>query len=318
MNTAPLSLRTVTSPPRRRHTSRVRASPKPRPPSGPADLVEYPCRKTSSASCTPAPLSLTVTVITSSSSSTRTSTCGSSVEPTASRALSTRLPTTVVRSRARPSYTLSRRESGASRSSTPRSAARLAFAISSAATVASSMREVTSSYSELRLRRTPSTNRSTSSYSSSCSSPLIVCSWLANSWVWARRVSLVARLVPSSRSSVDSSVRSRSVVTEPITWPCERSGRRLSASTLSPTRTSRSGSGCRLVSASTSWESRLRASSGRPTQSAGRPRSWRAESLTTVTRCCSSIATTPSLTPCTSASRCSTRPAISVGSMPSV
>ena len=63
----------------------------------------------------------------------------------------------------------------------------------------------------------------------------MVCSWLANSWVCARRVSLVARLLPSSRSSAESSVRSRSVVTEPITEPRERIGRRFSASTRSPT-----------------------------------------------------------------------------------
>src|SRR3954451_15564494 len=327
VNTAPLSpsspllLVTTTSPPRRRQTSRTSARPKPRPPSEPLVLVEYPCRKTRSGSPTPGPVSWTRTVIASESSTTSTATRGRSSAPSAaaaSRALSTRLPTTVVRSRARSPYTLPTCDSGSSCRSTPRSTARLALAISKAATVASAIREVTSSYSDVRLIRTPSTNCTTSPYSSRCSRPEIVCSWLANSWVCARSVSLVARLVPSSRSSADSSVRSRSVVTQPITVPCERIGLRLKASTLSPTSTSRSGSGCLLVSTSTSCASMSSSSTGRPTASAGSWRSCRALSLTTVIRRCGSRAITPSLTPCTSASRCSTSPAISVGSMPRV
>ena len=62
VNTAPSSLRTLTRPPRRAQTIRMRARPIPRWPSA-AALVVKPCSKTSSASsgATPGPESRTIT-----------------------------------------------------------------------------------------------------------------------------------------------------------------------------------------------------------------------------------------------------------------
>ena len=111
VNTAPTSLRTVTSPPRRRQTRPVRASPKPRVAPVPGLLVEKPRSKTrcSRPASTPGPLSRTTTTTSGPSSRTSTSTqrppVASPACTTASRALSTRLPTTVVRSTERSSST---------------------------------------------------------------------------------------------------------------------------------------------------------------------------------------------------------------------
>ena len=112
-----------------------------------------------------------------------------------------------------------------------RSAARLTLAISSAATDGSSMREVTSSVISARRRVTPPIHWDSSSYSSSWIRPEIVCSWLLNSWVCARSVSVTLSRALSSLCIASSSVRSRSVVTVPTGRPSCSTRLRLSTTT---------------------------------------------------------------------------------------
>ena len=186
---------------------------------------------------------------------------------------------------------------GASAKRTPRSSAWLPFASSSAATAGSATRLVTSSV----VRDTPASRRctycTTSSWSPSSSSPEMVCSRLLNSCAWARRVSVVWRVTSSSRCSATSSVRSRSVVTDPMRRPRVAIGRVLSTMTREPTGTTRSGRGLGRVSASRSAGSRSSSATCRPTTPTGSPSRLAASSLTRVTRPCRSSPTTPSRTP---------------------
>ncbi len=141
-----------------------------------------------------------------------------------------------------------------------------------------------------------------------------MCSRLVNSCACARSVSVVLRVLSSSWRSAISSVRSRSVTTAPsapigIRFITSTRPRR-STIWLSPVTWP--------VSTSTSRSFRSRSRTPRPTQSSGRLSRVRAWSLTRVMRCCRSRPTTPSRMPCSSASRCSIRPVISLGSRPSV
>ena len=103
--------------------------------------------------------------------------------------------------------------------------------MSSAATEGSRTAAVTASLNSDRLELTRCTKRTASSDSPSSISPAMVCSRLLNSCAWARRVSVTCRVRSSSRRSSSSSVRSRSVVTEPIGRPRLAIGSRLTTST---------------------------------------------------------------------------------------
>ena len=104
-------------------------------------------------------------------------------------------------------------------SDTPLSAASEVFAISRAATAGSDIRLVTASLISARRRVSVPTRSRTESYSPSWTSPEMVCSWLANSCVCARSVSVTLLCDDSWPCSAASSVLSRIVVTVPITWP---------------------------------------------------------------------------------------------------
>ena len=116
------------------------------------------------------------------------------------------------------------------------------MAISSAATEGSRTAVVTASLNSDRLELTRCTNRTASSASPSSISPAMVCSRLLNSCAWARRVSVTCRVRSSSRRSSSSSVRSRSVVTDPIGRPRLAIGSRLTTSTRPALATARSRS----------------------------------------------------------------------------
>ena len=81
------------------------------------------------------------------------------------------------------------------------------------------MRCVTASLISARRRVRVPTRSRTESYSPSWTRPEMVCSWLANSCVCARRVSVTLLCDDSCPCSAASSVLSRIVVTVPIRWP---------------------------------------------------------------------------------------------------
>src|SRR5439155_9244608 len=143
VKTAPPSLLTRSQPPRRCATWRASASPSPW-----CDVpvfVVKPSSKISSATAvpTPGPESRTRTPTPSGPAWTATSTHPPAPdEATASTALSTRLPTTVTRSRAS-AASAGRRVSPASRNSTPRSLAIEALASRRAASAGSPIRSCT-------------------------------------------------------------------------------------------------------------------------------------------------------------------------------
>ena len=140
----------------------------------------------------------------------------------------------------------------------------------------------------------------------------MVCSRLLNSCAWARSVSVTCRVRSSSRRSSSSSVRSRSVVTEPIGRPRLAIGSRLTTSI-------RAGAGDGAVTLARPRRAARRASPRPPRARQRAAEGSRrgcaaagcASSLISVTRPRRSSPTTPSRMPCSIASRCSTRPAIS-------
>ena len=205
-----------------------------------------------------------------------------------------------------------------SRRSTPRSAARLVLAISSAATAGSSTWAVTASEISARRRLSVPTSRDTSSYSPSCTSPEIVWSWLWNSWVCARSVLVIDSRALSSLCSASSSVRSRSVVTVATRRPRSSTGLRLTTSTRSPSTTTWSRISASSASRPRTAGSRSRSSTRRPSTSPSSPMSSRALSLSTVIVPSSATAKTPSRIECSSASRWSASAAMAAGSRPRV
>ena len=98
-----------------------------------------------------------------------------------------------------------------------RSFAVAALAMSRAAIVGSSTRVLTARSRACRRSLSASTYRTTSSSSPIWMRPLMVCSWLANSWAWERSTWVVERNEPISRSRSARAVRSRIVVTVPRT-----------------------------------------------------------------------------------------------------
>ena len=107
--------------------------------------------------------------------------------------------------------------SGASSSVTPLSAASEVLAISRAATAGSEIRLVTASLISARRRVSVPTRSVPSRTHRAGPGPEMVCSWLANSWVCARSVSVTLLCDDSWPCSAASSVLSRIVVTVPIT-----------------------------------------------------------------------------------------------------
>ena len=142
-----------------------------------------------------------------------------------------RLPSKVITSVASAGSNAPRRDSGAISSDTPLSAASDVFAINSAATAGSEIRCVTASLISARRRVRVPTRSRTESYSPSCTRPEMVCSWLANSCVCARSVSVTLLCDDSWPCSAASSVLSRMVVTVPIRWPWLVAARRFNAKT---------------------------------------------------------------------------------------
>ena len=146
----------------------------------------------------------------------------------------------------------------------------------------------------------------------------MTCSWLSNSWVWARSAEVTLRVAPELALHGSRSERSRSVVTAADVSPSPsiRAVRRLATRTRSPWATTTSRPGRRPVSTSYRSGSRPSWSTRRPTALPSRSSSWRAASLTTVT--------VPSAAPppllhwmlCSNASRWSASTAISAGSRP--
>ena len=137
----------------------------------------------------------------------------------------------------------------------------------------------------------------------------MVCSWLANSWAWARSTWAVERNDPISCSRSASAVRSRIVVTVPST----RSPLTTRMVLMTSTRPRRMTTSSRAAVTWSSGSSRRRPAAGgsrRPAPRAAGPRcagrsidvpmacsgrssSCRATSLTRVIRCCGSRAITP-------------------------
>ena len=225
------------------------------------------------------------------------------------------------RCRRRPTGRASRRGSrlsSLSASSTRRSTARLVFATSSAATAGSSTRWSTKSLISARRRVSVPISRPTSSYSSSSSSPEMVCSWLANSWVCARSVSVTLSRALSWLCIASSSVRSRRVVTVPAGRPSWTTRLLLSTSTRPATTATASRTSSPPSSSSSTRSGRSRSASSRPWLSAGSSSRPRALSLSRVTVPASLTAMTPSRSEVSSASRWSARSAISAGSSPRV
>ena len=188
----------------------------------------------------------------------------------------------------------------------------------SAATAGSSTRASTASEISARRRLSVPTRRDTSSYSSSCTRPEIVCSWLWNSWVCARSVLVIDSRALSSLWSASSSVRSRRVVTLATRRPRSSTGLRFTTSTRSPSTTTWSRISASSASRSRTAGSRSRSSTRRPSMSPPRPISSCALSLITVTVPSSATAKTPSRIECSSASRWSASAAMAAGSRPRV
>ena len=126
-----------------------------------------------------------------------------------------------------------------------------------------------------------------------------MCSWLANSWVWARSGVGGGAAGPSSRSRRPA--RCGRAAWSPSRSPAVRPHRHRGSGRAPGRRPGPAGPGPagRLVSTSTQRRgSTARLVEPAPTQSGGRSSSWRALSLTTVTRSCGSRRPRPSLTPC--------------------
>ena len=233
----------------------------------------------------------------SPSSSSATVSVPSRSGPSASSALSIRLPTIVASSvGGNPAH---RRAPGSTCSVTPRSRAFAVLPSSSATSTGSSIPSPSRPSRSCAEAASEPASSTASSVRPSSTRPAITCSRFAASWVWARRASASAFVAPSSRASVSTSVRSRSVTTVPSAAAVARRRRA----------TRRAGRGRRRSAAC-----RRRAPPGRArcaeqllgvvVDSAGRP--------------CSSNTTTPSRSACSVASWWAYSVVISCGSSPSV
>ena len=131
--------------------------------------------------------------------------------PSASSALSIRLPTIVASSvGGNPAH---RRAPGSTRSVTPRSRAFAVLPSSSATSTGSSIPSPSRPSRSCAEAASEPASSTASSVRPSSTRPAITCRRLAASWVWARSASASALVAPSSRASVSTSVRSRSVTT---------------------------------------------------------------------------------------------------------
>src|SRR5437016_5234074 len=181
---------------------------------------------------TPAPESWTLNTSSSRCSVTETLTHRSFDDAAASRALSIRLPSSVMRSSL---STLLRvmTVSSLTRSSMPRSDATAAFASSNAPRTGSPTRSISDSVSSWCRPDVWAISFIASSARPTCIRPAMVWSRFANSWACARSAS-VRLSTPRPRARPVSSVVSRRVATWPIVWPRTTIARRLATSTRSP------------------------------------------------------------------------------------
>ena len=283
-------------------------------------FVDQP-RRNASGTCpgaSPGPLSATRTSRSGPDSRTVTATRrGGGAPSAASSALSTRLPTRVMRSRdAMP--TGGSAVSSVTTSSIPRSEASAALPSSRAASTGSSTASSSRSVRAWLACSSATPSSTASSGRPSSTSVMTVCSRLADSCACARSASARLRTVSSSPVTAISSVVSRSVVTVPSGWPSR-------AATAWDTSSTRSRARCTSPEAvrpernsSASPDGSPSSSTGRPSAPPGRPSSRAASSLASCSRPAGSTTSSPSLTACRTASWASYIRVISPGSRPRV
>ncbi len=234
----------------------------------------------------------------------------------ASTALSIRLPSTVIRSRAESpggSTPSSIRLSSVRLNSTPRSAAWAALPSSSAANTGSLTAATTRSVSCWASSSSAVANSTACSWRPSSISETTACSRLAASCACAPSASVKPRTESNSPLSACSSVWSRRVTTRPRPVPMVDV---LSTTTRSAVRCTSSRTGSRPSTAATSASGRPRSATARPSTSPARPSSSRAASLHSTTRYERSSRISPSRTECSVAWWYSWRWLSSSGPMP--